>query len=258
MAGRDLFYAVYDDLFTGKDYAAEARTTVLLGTGTSDPGPLKILDIGAGTGGHSIACARLGHEVTAVEIDPRMAERFKMNVENEEPKIRERISLHAVPVEKLDGSGYDLAMAMFNVVNYLPSIESALSFMGAVAERIRPGCGFVFDAWNGKAAVSDPPQGKETRVETDAHLITVQLTADMDIAAAETLLTYDIEKKAKAGADRETGSYSMKHYLWTPDQLVAGAGSAGFASVAVHPLDDHTRAATDEDWKVIFHCIKSK
>jgi len=256
MRGKDLFYETYDALYAGKDYAGEVRAVMDIGLRGAAEGA-RVLEIGAGTGNHTLACARLGCSVTAVEIDPEMIAVMKRKLDDTSPDTRERVHLHEGPVETLDSGEYDMAMAMFNVVNYLQSLPAVLSFMDAVAARLREGRDFVFDAWNGVAALRDPPRDKESRTETDTHIIDVRVTSRTDFMKAETELTYELERRSKTGKRVENGIYTMRQLLWPPGVLVDAAERACMNAVGVHPLGDPAREATEDDWKILFHCRKT-
>ncbi len=253
----DLFYAVYDDLFADKDYAREVRLVLELGLGDV-PAPARILEIGAGTGNHSFACAGLGHEITAVEIDGNMMRMLRAKLEQGTPELAARIHPFAGKVESMAKGRFDLAMAMFNVVNYLPDLDSLLSFMRGVADRLSPGRGFVFDAWNGVAALLDPPKARQQVVETPTHRINLSLAGKCDRMRLSVLLTYNIERTAKADGLVETGVYCMEHRLWPSQVLLEAARMAGFELVGLYPLLDTSRIATESDWKVMFHCRKKR
>lgn len=59
-----------------------------LATETSDPGSFPVLDIGAGTGRNSLALARRGHPVDAVEMSPRFAEIIRTEAKQEHLNVR--------------------------------------------------------------------------------------------------------------------------------------------------------------------------
>ena len=62
-----MFYRFYDALFASKDYTGEIERALALAEIRT--GVARILEIGAGTGNHTIACAKLCHYMVGVEID---------------------------------------------------------------------------------------------------------------------------------------------------------------------------------------------
>jgi SAM-dependent methyltransferase len=245
-----VFYRFYDALFARKDYAGEVQRVLALGGVTR---PARLLEIGAGTGSHTIACAELGHAVAAVEIDPQMVAIAQPRFAALPPALQARICLHAAPVEQLDARDFDIALAMFNVVNYIPRIADLQSFVNGVTQRLKPGAPFMFDAWNGVAALLDPPRGKETTTETPTHSVHVQLTSQLHAMALTTQLDYALTARDRRTGAEERGHYTLTQVLWPAKVLRDVAEAAGLTVVGVHPLDTTARPATEQDWKILFH-----
>jgi SAM-dependent methyltransferase len=66
---------------------ADARVLALAGQ-AEDRGTYRVLDVGAGTGRNSLALARLGHPVDAVEIAPKFADVIRSDAERESLAVR--------------------------------------------------------------------------------------------------------------------------------------------------------------------------
>ena len=249
-----LFYSHYDAMFAGKDYAGEVETVLRLGNCRA---PARILEIGSGTGNHTQALARLGHTVVAVDgVDGDMVRVARKKIAALPPQQAARIRYVHGDVQQLPLETYDLATAMFNVVTYIPDIASLESMMEAVASRLKPGASFVFDAWNGVAALRDPPVGKTMVVETKQHTLRIELTCRTDAALLRSDLCYCIEATSKEGGAPEYGKHPFIQTLWTPAVISEAAASAGLMVAALHPFNDLSRPATESDRKVLFHCRK--
>lgn len=250
MPDSTLFHRVYDDLYSDKDYTAEISQSLDLAL-ESPEGPARVLEVGAGTGGHAFACARLGHRVTAVEIDPKMAERLKRRLAALPADVRQRIEVFTGSVEELEAGPFEAALAMFHVVNYLQDLEALLSFFKATAGRLEPGAAFVFDAWNGLAALLDPPRSFDRKIETETHSIDVRIRADHRPMEMRTVLVYDIERTERAGDGIESGSWEFDHTLWHPQVLEQALVVSGFDTVEILAAADPARLATKDDWKIL-------
>jgi SAM-dependent methyltransferase len=245
-----VFYRYYDALFAGKDYTGEIERALAL-AGIRRRGA-RILEIGAGTGNHTIACAKLGHEVVGVEIDPRMVALAQQKCTGLEPELAKRIRYFHGRVEELPDAGFELALALFNVINYIGTLGELESFFSAIARRVQPGAPFVFDAWNGVAALLDPPRAKRSQSETDTHRIDTSVTTCTDAMALCTTLQYVISATDKATGAVEVARHELAHTLWPAKVVLEAAAGTGWTALEVHPLNDPARAATERDWKILF------
>lgn len=246
-----MFYRFYDMLFADKNYAGEIqRALTMAGIVRS---PARVLEIGSGTGGHTLACAQLGHRVVGVEVDARMAELAEQKRAALPAELRARLTFFHGRVEDLADQGFDIALALFNVVNYLGTLATLQSFLVAIAQRLQPGAPLVFDAWNGVAALLDPPRDKETRVETRTHVLRTTVRGTTDPMALRTVLHYTLEAEDRVTGRRERGTHELVQTLWPAKVLAEATESAGFELVRIHPLGDTSRTATEQDWKILLH-----
>ncbi len=244
-----MFYRFYDALFAGKDYAGEiARVLAIAGIGR----PVRVLEIGAGTGNHTRVLAEAGHHVTAVDIDPRMVEIARAKLAGLPVEVARRIEYVLGRVEELEARDFELGLALFNVVNYLERLPALEGFLGAVAVRLRPGAAFLFDAWNGVAALLDPPKDKQTVAETPTHRVRAMLTSRTDPLALRSLLYYELEAEERATGRIERGTYELAQTFWPPKVISDAAEAAGLQLCGVYALDDVTRPAIPRDWKILF------
>jgi SAM-dependent methyltransferase len=99
--------AVYDDVpgHHPTSAAEQAAWTAAL-VGLLPPPPCRVLDCGAGTGFLSIAAARLGHRVTAVDLSPEMLKRLSAKAEASGLEIE----VVEGPAEQPPSGGFDAVM----------------------------------------------------------------------------------------------------------------------------------------------------
>src|SRR5262245_55263274 len=121
----------YDSIYSDKDYESDITVlTTLCGEGL---GARHLLEIGAGTGNHTIRLARLVQRLVSIEIDPDFAEVAQLKIRN---AASTNIDFKAVPIENLPYSDFDGAAAFFNVLNYIAPGRRQ-SFVEALAARLK-------------------------------------------------------------------------------------------------------------------------
>lgn len=188
--------------------------------------------------------------LVAIDIDEKMVAAAKEKLKKVQLK---NIRVMNSRIEDLTEDGFDLAVAMFNVVTYIPDTKSLLSFVKAVAKRLKPGGIFVFDCWNGAAAIKDPPKVKKSLLTFGNKKITYTLTPDIDFYNQKVTMNYEIEVSSKSFS--EVGGYSFNQTLWMPREIEAAILNAGLEIVLVSPTMHPDALVSEKDWKIMF-CVR--
>ena len=110
------------------------------------PAAGRVLDVGCGQGTQALRLARLGHEVTGVDLSPVLLDRFRSALATEPDDVRRRVHLVEGPGETAAGLGsFDLVLC-HGVLMYLdgdrPMLEAlagALAAGGRLSLLVRNG-----------------------------------------------------------------------------------------------------------------------
>jgi SAM-dependent methyltransferase len=137
-------------------WRALARTAV------PRPGSAPILDLGAGTGRLTLALARSGHRVTAVEADPELAGALSERVRGLPVVV---IAADARELT-LDTEPHALAIAAMQTVQLMGGRRGRRAFLASAARLLRPGgmlaCALVEELEPYDASTGDEPPDAET------------------------------------------------------------------------------------------------
>jgi hypothetical protein len=150
-----------------------------------------------------------------------------------------------------------MCVALFNVVNYICEEEALSTFFTSIAGNLRQGGLLIFDCWNGAAALLDPPGSKMYEQQSDGHRVSCHLASLTELSSKITTLNYQIDLFDSSGRKIESESHSIKHKLWTPEQIKAAICEAGFTLERLCLPFRFDHAATDSDWKIMFVCLRS-
>jgi len=214
----------YDLLYRDKDYGAEARWIDGMMRGANGRAG-SLLDIGCGTGAHAREFARLGWQVTGVDISPDMI-----------ALARERTPAAAgiqyVTASATDfklGRKFSAVVSLFHVASYQTGPADLPAMLANVRRHLVAGGRLAFDFWHGPGVLADPPARRERRVED--KVLRVHRVSEPIHHAEEHFIdvSYDVRIENVAGG--ETHRLSEVHrlrYFFLPE-LKAMLQQAGFA-----------------------------
>lgn len=249
-----LYYEYYDKIFSGKDYRREAEVVLEIARSVAGSYPKRILDVGCGTGSHDIIFAEKGCEVTGIDID-RGAVEVAIGKAGE-VKGPKPTFMHK-DVEDLDDGGFDLAVSLFNVVNYINGVEEMLGYLGAVSECLVEGAPFIFDSWNGIAAILDPPRVKESTVNVGGEVIEISTRPETDIMDQSVHVVNDVKVIGPDGRKRKF-QFCYSQTLWTKQCLKDLLSMSGFELLKVSAWMEPEVEATSKTWKIMYVCRKAE
>lgn len=248
-----LFYQYYDTLFSKKDYFLETQICFKLAQKYGLGKPKKVLEIGCGTGNHTLVLAREKIALTAIDIDPEMVKIAKEKIKK--AGINNVKILHK-KIEDIKNNQFDLVVALFNVITYVPTQEELESFIKGVERNLAPGGVFIFDCWNGVAAILDPPKHKVTKIKQNGKEIKFEVYPVTNFFNQETILNYQIIVREKKATFK--GRYSFSQTLWTPMQMLSSARKTGLENTLISSYLNLEKKATEKDWKIMFVFRKPK
>ncbi len=243
----DRYAALYDELYSDKDYAAECRYLERLFARFAPGTVSTVLSLGCGTGGHDLLLARRGFRVTGVDRSAGMlaAYRAKARTTGIEPDVR-RGDLRRVRL----GRRFDAVISMFAVIGYqVGDADLAGAFATAAAHLRRSGI-FVFDVWYGPAILADPPRERTKTLTTASGERVVRHTrCRLDELAQTVDVTFETERLAgKRRLERVIETHPMRFFF--PRELGLALASAGLRLDAMMPFGRVKGRASARDWTI--------
>jgi SAM-dependent methyltransferase len=217
----------YDMLYEDKDYASEASfVDEQLRRHGARPGAL--LDLGCGTGVHSMQLARKGWRVAGIDISPDMIRRAEMRLAEDPQAVTFRVG---DVCEAGTEREFDAAVALFHVASYQISLARLAALFANACMALKPGAILLFDYWYGEAVLA---QGVETRVKTVERgplRVTRIAQSDHDEARSRVQVNYTLfcEDKTQPAIHRIDEQHRLRY--WFPFEIESLLANAGFETL---------------------------
>jgi len=141
------YLALYDEYLAEQTEVEVGQLEVLLGI---EP-PLRILDLPCGQGRHAIELARLGYEVTGVDLSPFMLKVADDRARDAGVRVR---WLPGDMRQPIAGARFDLVLNLFTSLGYFADEADDRRVVGAAAAMLVPGGRFVLEVINGERVMA--------------------------------------------------------------------------------------------------------
>jgi SAM-dependent methyltransferase len=240
----------YDRLYAAKNYGEECDLIeAAIARHAAGRRPVEMLDVGCGTGGHSIELARRGFRMTGVDLSAAMlghaGEKSAALPETSRPKWMRG------DARNFDaGRQFDMAIMMFAVVGYLTSNDDALAGLRNIRRHLTPGALFVCDFWYGPSVLSDRPTDRVRVLPTpDGEIIRATNTV-LDIARHTAEVTFRLWTVAGGKMTAQTRETHLLRYFF-PQEFALLLSQSGFAMESISAFPTIDQPLTDETWNAL-------
>ncbi len=153
------YSGAYDSIYQDKDYNAECDLIERLFTQYGTQKIAHVLDLGCGTGNHSVTLARRGYQVMGVDFSEEMLAAAWVKT-GSLPPLSEIDFYHGdVRTVRLNQL-FDAAIMMFGVMGYQVENVDVSSALATVRAHLVTGGLFLFDVWYGPAVLAIRPEAR--------------------------------------------------------------------------------------------------
>ncbi len=158
----------YDSIYKQKNYIGEASliSTIINSRNKSIS---RILDVGCGTGTHSILLAQqFSWKILAIDRSPEMIKYAKQKASKEYSGLE----FSVMSIDQMSKLPYkfDVILALFHVVNYLPNSIKLRSFINSSKNLLNANGMLLFDMWNGNLCTRERFKEKRISFQHDGQL----------------------------------------------------------------------------------------
>jgi SAM-dependent methyltransferase len=245
--GRD-YADVYDALYRGKDYEAEAELIDRLIARHGAPRPCSVLDIGCGTGKHALALVRRGYELTGIDRSPSMLAHAR------EAAARDG----AMQARFIEGDArsfvlnerFAVALMMFTVLGYQHQTADLDASLKTVRRHLEPGGLFIFDVWNGTAVLAQGPERRTAKAFDGTDRIVRNSSTRVEEETQLCHVHFEIQRTSAIGAVK---SWSEDHTLryFVPDELERTLARHGLELLELRRFPEGDIPPDERHWNMI-------
>ena len=202
----------YDDIHSKKNYVSEIN---FICNNIEDS--KSILDLGCGTGAHTIELSNRGYNI--IGLDP------SLDMIEEARKKNSNINfwpyyLHETNFE----NRFDCIISMFHVVNNILDINSLNQYFESISKALVDNGILIFDCFNQLATILDEPKSSKYNAFTGKMTI-------------------------------EYKDSKLEHMIWPPSILLECINNSGMKVERILKAHEDIDASKD-DYKIVFKCKK--
>jgi SAM-dependent methyltransferase len=243
----------YDLLYGDKDYEAECNLLEQVfkkhGTGVKN-----ILDIGCGTGNHSIPLASRGYKVHGVDLSEDMLAHAVEKTKKETIEYPPVFSQGDARNVNL-GKKFDAVLMMFAVLGYQLSNDDVLATIRTAREHLSPGGLFIFDVWYGPAVLNIRPSDRVKVIPTPSGKVIRAAFGSLDVNHHLAKVNYKIWELSDARLVSETEeSHTMRFFFTMELSLFLSECGLKLEGLTAFPSLD--KPPDETTWNVLA-CAKS-
>ncbi len=237
----------YDAIYHEKDYTAECDLLEQIFKKYSASPVRNVLDLGCGTGNHTLRLAERGYSVTGVDCAPEMLAIARDKAEQQGLKI----ALHEADIRRINlERTFDTVLMMFAVLGYQVENADVLLALRAAREHLRPGGLLVADVWYGPAVLVQRP-GNRTRTIRDGDTAIVrESSAELDIRHHTCRVHFSLHRKRDKELLAETEEEHRMRFFF-PKELEFFLETSGFQLLRLGAFPDFEREPDENTWNAI-------
>lgn len=220
----DAYASYYDLLYRDKDYSAEVDYVI---SRIQDhlPQAVRIFEMGCGTGAHAEHLARKGYEVHGVDMSEEMLARAERRKANLPAEVAGKLSFSLGDARSVSsGETYDVVISLFHVMSYQATNNDLIATFDTAAKHLTSGGLFLYDFWYGPAVLSQQPDTRIKRLESDKIKITRIAEPEQIVNQNLVNVHYDvfIQDKKSNEINKLSEAHQMRYFFLPELELYRG------------------------------------
>lgn len=241
------FADYYDILFQSKNYLKECNFLKQVFKKYAGKKRLSVLDLGCGTGSHSLILAERGNKVTGVDSSAKMIE-----------IARKKAGAKKIKVDFIQGDirkanlkkKFDIVLLMFNVIGYQITNKDLFSVFQTAGNHLIKGGLLIFDCWFGPAVLIQKPEERRRIIKRNTNEKIIKFASPvLDILNQTVDIKYKVFRTFKGKILDQVNEIHKIRFLF-PQEIKHYLNEAGFQNLEICPFMKLNKRPTFNDWNI--------
>lgn len=241
----------YDLFYEDKDYEAECDLIEEIFRRHAGGQVRTILDLGCGTGNHTIPLAHRGYKMTGVDRSSEMIKYAKAKAQTQHAQLKKAPQFIKGDARYLDlDQTFDVVIMMFAVLGYQLTNPDLSSTLGTVRQHLKPGGLFIFDVWYGPAVLAIRPGDKVKEISTTDGKMIRMASGTLDVGRHLCQVNYRLLKISGDRVENDnTESHTVRYFFPMELDMMLSFNKLKLQSLTAFPdLED---PADETSWNVL-------
>ena len=194
--------------------------------------PKSILDLGCGTGSHTVQLAKYGYNVTGIDISPAMIEKARKKAEKENVDTKFLVQ----DMRSLDlKTKFHCAICMFGAFGYILADKGLTRFFSALSQHLDEAGLFIFEYWNIGGLKPSP---YKSWMKTQDENVAIYRLSESNFSRGTNVLNIDM-LFIVVSKDKPAGIFTENHKIrcYTMAEIEQRLESNGFKLVFTYNWD---------------------
>jgi SAM-dependent methyltransferase len=241
----------YDIVYGDKDYVAECDLIERLFQRYGEGPITSVLDLGCGTGNHSLLLDERGYEVVGVDRSASMLaharrKAAKSDHNHDRGEAFYQGDIRTIELKQL----FDAVLIMFAVLGYQLENSDVLSTLKAARRHLRLGGLLMFDVWYGPAVLHQRPSQRVKVIPTPAGHVLRVASGELDISRHLCTVKNDVWRFESEGLVSKTDEMHAVRYFF-PQELRLFLQCSSFEPVRLGAFPEFDRDPDETVWNVL-------
>jgi SAM-dependent methyltransferase len=241
----DVFAAVYDNIYAHKDYKCECDLVTRLCGKYAKGKVRRLVDLGCGTGSHSLDLAGRGYDVTGIDMSRGMLTEAQKKLSVAKTAGNVCFLEGDIATSRPEGN-FDAALMLFSVLGYSVENQALVNLLSHVRNMLRPGGLLIFDIWFGPAVITNDPGQQVRRVAVPGGEVLRFSSGELDLQKQLCLIAFEFWHVAGDRILSRVVEHHLMRYFF-PREIEMLLQASGFDLCDMGTLDGFDRVPGSND-----------